>query len=326
MGRSERFLGFVTAVAFLVVAGDLRAELHFDQSVLDAGTVYAGAPLVRAYRFINRGPAPVVLTDARVSCGCLTPRLEKRAYQSGESGEVTLEVHTLSQPAGPNTWQVQLTYQDGEATRSLPLQLRAQLIKEVAVQPAVMTVYADAEVQHEIQLTDLRKSPLHVSAVRTTSERVKAELAEPGHMPCKVRVRVPSSCPVGQHFDAVAIYTDDPAYPELRVPVTIVKRPRQPVTAVPPEVSLVGTPGEPLPSRIILVRDRDDRQVVVEAVNAADPAVSCRFASGPGNDVTIRLELDSSQIVGGRLESAVHIQVRQPVQEVVVVPIRCALE
>jgi hypothetical protein len=327
MGGLARRLRFgMPALVLMVMVGDLQAGLRFVQPVVDAGTVRGGAPLVQTYDFVNEGPDPVLLTGARVSCGCLTPQLEKRVYQPGEKGAIALEVHTLSQPAGPNAWFVHVSYQENAAVREVPLELKARVIKDVLVQPAVMTVFADGPVHHEIRLTDHRSPPLLIRDVRTTSERLEARAASAGAAEQLIRVQVPADCPVGQHFEAVAIYTDDPAYPELRVPVTIVKRPRQAVMALPAEISMVGQAGQPLPSRLVLIRDADDRRVVVDQVTADDPAISCRFATGPENNVTVRIQLDADRMMGGGLDSAVRVQLSRPVPETLIIPVRCTLQ
>src|SRR5207237_7508843 len=93
----------------LLVAGSATAagaDQHFPETAADAGQVYTGKELAHTFAFVNRGPEAVEIVEARASCGCLTPRLEKRVYQPGERGELRLEVNTFTQPAGPHAWTV----------------------------------------------------------------------------------------------------------------------------------------------------------------------------------------------------------------------------
>ena len=76
------------------------------------------------------------------------------------------------------------------------------------------------------------------------------------------------------------IFTDDPDHRDLRVPVTIVKRACQRITAMPNEVTLTAPPGQPIASRIVLIRDTKDKAVVVERVVADDAAIVCTWGTG----------------------------------------------
>src|SRR6516164_8704992 len=85
----------------LATAANARAQLHFAQTTIDAGTLYNGQPLVRKFEFINAGKHPVDIIEAKASCACARPSLSQRSLQPGEKGWVELEVHTLGQPPGP---------------------------------------------------------------------------------------------------------------------------------------------------------------------------------------------------------------------------------
>src|SRR5262245_66654599 len=104
-------------VLLLSASMPARADLHFPEPRVERGTVRSGVPLAQQFNFVNQGPGAVTITDLRASCGCLAPRLEKRTYQSGESGAIFLEVNTLSQPPGPNAWGVDVHYQDRSEER-----------------------------------------------------------------------------------------------------------------------------------------------------------------------------------------------------------------
>ena len=88
-------------------------------------------------------------------------------------------------------------------------------------------------------------------------------MAEPsrdadGHWTWRVKLEVASDLPEGRHAEIIDFFTDDPMYTHLRVPVTVVKRSRQRVTATPETVTLTIPAGQPVPSRLLLVRDADN--------------------------------------------------------------------
>ncbi len=314
-------------ILFNLLAGPGRADLRFAQPVLDAGQVRSGPVLVQRFAFLNDGTRAIQITDTRPGCGCLQPRLPKQQFAPGEEGWMDVEINTLSQPAGPNQWRVQVFYRNGEESREAVLQVNALLTKEVLVEPAALNIRTGQGITQEITVTDLRSPSLRVTAVQSSSPQLRCQLEPPrrdaGGRPVQVvRLEVGADYPEGQRDETVRIYTDDPAYREMRVPVSVVKRARQRITAAPPEVNLTAPPGQPIPSHIVLLRDADDRPVVVEKITVDDPAVGFRWAPGPGAMTTVKVQVDAAQLRNGRLKSTLHVQVRQPVPQTLDIPIQ----
>src|SRR5262245_45588036 len=96
-------MAFLT-LTLVAVAG--RAELRFSQPTVNAGVVRSGTPFRHGFVFVNDGREPAEILEARASCGCLSPKLDKRSLQPGEEGSLSVEINTLSQPAGSHTWTV----------------------------------------------------------------------------------------------------------------------------------------------------------------------------------------------------------------------------
>jgi hypothetical protein len=312
--------------ALVLGATAVRADLHFPETRHDAGELLCGARVSHAFAFVNRGPEAVEVTDTRTGCGCLTPRLDRRVYQPGEKGEVRLEVNTLSVPPGSHTWRVQVFTRQGGQARETPLYVSGRVVAEIQVQPPVLTVFADQAVGHTITFTDLRPPPLTVTSVRASSPHLAARVTgrrqnDAGHWVHAIQLDVAADCPEGRHEEVVSIDTDDPAYRDLRVPVTVVKRPRNAVTAVPGRVTLLAPAGQPVPSRVVLLHGADDRPVEVERVEADDPAVVCHWAPGPGSRATVRVGADRARMKADVLDSVVRVHVREPARQVVTIPV-----
>jgi hypothetical protein len=333
MVRTPRaVLGLFLLISLIVLdSSSARADLHFPKPAADAGEVKAGTPLAHRFEFVNDGPDVVEVTRLHTGCGCLTPRLDRRLYQPGERGFLLLEVNTLSQPAGAHHWKVEVGVRNGNRTQEIALTLSARVVTEIIVEPTAMTMFAEAAVTHAILLTDLRPRPLNLVAVRPSSARLKARLVDEyrddaGHVVRKVKVEIDNDYPEGRHEETVSLFTDDPTYRELTVPVTIIKQPRQRFGVSPNPVSLIGRAGQPVPARVVLVRDREGQPVVVDDVRADHPAVHATWAAGPGAMATVRITLDRTQVAAGTLQSALHIRLQSPVSEVVTVPFTCTLE
>ncbi len=237
---------------------DVRAELECAEPTVEKGEVRSGVPLSHRFVFVNRGRETVEVTDVRPSCGCLAPKLEQRRFRPGESGTLLLEVNTLTQPAGANSWRTTIHYKTDGVEHELPLYVCARVVMEISVEPPSLAIYTDTSISHEITVIDRRTEPLIVRAVSASSPHVRARLGElrrndAGQWLRSIQVEVLADCPEGHHNESLCICTSDPTYPELKVPFTIVKRPRQQVSAAPSSILLSEAAGQPLPARIVLL-------------------------------------------------------------------------
>jgi hypothetical protein len=330
-----------SAIALLAVllAGPLaRAGLEFDETTVDAGEVRAGAPMSYRFTFVNHGPEVVEITGMESSCGCLTPRLGQRILQPGDHGSISLEVNTLSPAPGPHTWQVKLscrmvsdvvdtTHHSSLTTHQL--RLTARVIREIVVEPAAITMFADSPLQTEIRLTDLRSEPLQLQQLHTTSPALQARLAgeehdTAGHVVRRVQLTLGADLTEGRHEEVLSLFTNDPSYPEIKIPVTIVKRSKQRLSATPSRIELTLRPGAALPARMVLIHDEVNREVEVETVTADSPAVTCRWAKGPGTMTTLRVQVDPNQIHDPNWKSAVRVQLINPTRQTLLIPVTVA--
>jgi hypothetical protein len=321
-------LSVVAPLAVLILAGGVRADLRSDAPQVSLGEVKAGRPLSYRFTFVNRGSDVVQITAVQPSCGCLQPQLGERRLQPGGTGVLVLGVNTLTAPAGPNAWRVQILYSAGGRADELTLTLRATVVSEITVQPAALVLQTENSLSHEVTLTDARQTPISVTELRTTAPLLRASLRE-SHLDetsrkvLTVKLDVEPGFPEGRHDETLQIFTSDPEYPELRVPVTVVKQTRSAVHATPPEVTIQATAG-PLPSRVVLLRGSDDLDVEVDRVEADDPAVFCTRAKGPGNMATLRVKIDGSRVGADGLHTAIHVYLARPKGEQVTIPVHCS--
>jgi hypothetical protein len=317
-------------LAVIVFSGpSARAELRFGETHFDAGTVKSGQALKHRFDFINEG-APVQIVETRASCGCLKPELRQDRYGPQEKGFVTVEVNTLAQAAGPHRWAVHIDYRDGENENRATLELTGEIINEVTVQPAALTIYAGGALEHRILVSDLRARPLTITRLVASSPRIRARLSEEsrdsaGHLVRTIRLDIAADYPEGRHEEALTIMTDDPDYPALRVNVTVIHQPKDRLSAAPAEVSIVAARDKPLPSPIVLLRDRDDRPIEVEEIVADHTALTCRWVRGPGKRATLRLIFDGKQLTGDEFSTFVHVRTKSPASETITIPVRCRL-
>jgi hypothetical protein len=314
---------------FLVVAlvTKARADLHCSDATVALGEVKAGQPLRHRFTIVNAGRDVVEISAVQPSCGCLRPRLEEKRLRPGDAAVLVLEVNTLTAPAGPNAWRVQIFYTcDGQA-RDLTLNLRATVVSEISVQPAALILQTESAVGSDVVVTDGRSKPLTVTGVRTTDPLLRAAVQEvrsddSGRKIQVVRVNVPPEFPEGRHEEMLQIFSSDPEYAELRVPVTVVKQSRSAVSATPAEVTIHGS-GGPLPAPVILLRPAQDQDVEVASVECDDAAVRCTHAKGPGHMATLRVRIDREQAAARGVHTVLRIRLARPEGTVLSVPLNC---
>jgi hypothetical protein len=321
---------FLSAMVLSLQTAPVRAELECAQPLVEKGEVRSGLSLTHRFTFVNRGSEAIVITEVRPSCGCLSPKVDKRQLSPGESGELMLEVNTLTQPAGTNSWRVTIHYQSGEVERELSLYLSARLVAEISVEPPSLAIYTDTAIGHEITVIDRRVEPLLIRAVTASSSSIRTHLGElhrddAGRWRRTIQVEVLADCLEGRHEETLRICTSDPLYTELKVPFTIVKRAHRQVSALPASVVLSESANQPLPARVVQLSAADDREVCVERVECDHPAIACRWAQGPGPQATLKIRVDRQQITGDRLRGVVHVHLSKPASETISIPVSCLL-
>jgi hypothetical protein len=324
----SRPIALFATLAWALAESSGRADLRFEAPFAQVGTVRAGPLLVHRFACINDGADPVEITGTRGSCGCLKPHLSRTTVPPGERAEVVLEVNTLSQAAGPHTWTVRVTYQSGNTTFEIPLQLSARLVTELMVQPASLVIFADRSTSHQVVITDSRPQPLAVTAVRASSPKLDAQATEPvqdgrGRWVRAITLRIADDYPDGRHDEVLQVFSDDPAYRTIGIPVTVIRRSQEHVTVSPSAVQLTAAKGQPFPARVILIRANGDEGVQIESVLTDDPAVTCQWAQGPGVMATLKVRVNHEFVHGHSLHSTVTVHLRRPAPEVLTIPVTC---
>lgn len=81
-----------------VVAAEQRDEnmnafpvMSFDEKEFDFGEIVQGTHVDHLFTFTNSGNAPLVITNARSSCGCTVPEYTREPVAPGEKGELLVK-------------------------------------------------------------------------------------------------------------------------------------------------------------------------------------------------------------------------------------------
>lgn len=70
------------------------AKFDFDEYEYNFGTVKTGEVVKKTFRFTNSGKVPLLITDARSTCGCTVADYPERPILPGEGGEIAVEFDT----------------------------------------------------------------------------------------------------------------------------------------------------------------------------------------------------------------------------------------
>jgi hypothetical protein len=302
------------------------AGLEFREVTADAHTVLSGQLLVHRFQFKNNDGFTDIV-GVRTSCGCLEARPGKDRYAPGETGAIELTINTLGQSPGPHRWVVRVTERGQTGDKETALELTGEVRAEVSVQPASLDIYTQGQANHELILTDTRPRPLTVTRVLATSGSLDASFA-PIDAPAgswRIQVSLRDGLPQGRHHETLIIVTNDDLYRELRVPITVVKQALRRVTALPSTLTIAAGRAQPLPSSIVILRDALEKPVRIDSIAADSQALTCRWANGPGNQVTVRVVVDKSRFEGDSLDSQITIKLAGPLSELIVVPVHCAI-
>lgn len=87
------FAGFAQ-VAPAAAAKPSNAEIKFEKETHDYGTIMQGDDGNYQFKFKNTGKEPLVITNARASCGCTTPVWPTEPIKPGASGVIKVGYDT----------------------------------------------------------------------------------------------------------------------------------------------------------------------------------------------------------------------------------------
>ncbi|MCB0553375.1 MAG: DUF1573 domain-containing protein [Phaeodactylibacter sp.] len=70
------------------------AKIEFEETSFDFGEVKEGAIVEHSFSFTNTGKAPLLINNARSTCGCTIPDWPKEPIPPGEKGEISVRFDT----------------------------------------------------------------------------------------------------------------------------------------------------------------------------------------------------------------------------------------
>ncbi len=107
--------------------------MTFEETEIDYGLIEQGSDPYRYFHFTNTGDAPLIISNARGSCGCTVPTWPKEPIMPGESAEIKVRYDTKR--LGKFTKTVTLT--TNEANNRHVLRIKGE-VKKKEEEPAAI--------------------------------------------------------------------------------------------------------------------------------------------------------------------------------------------
>lgn len=102
-------------------------SIQFQQELHDFGTIKDGDVVEHIFTFTNTGEAPLIISDAKATCGCTVPEWPKQPIAVGESGEIKVRFNSKNKPGIQNK-TVTLTANTWPTTQRV--RIKANVVKE----------------------------------------------------------------------------------------------------------------------------------------------------------------------------------------------------
>jgi len=264
------------------------------------GDVKGGPPIVHTFELVHNGTGTLSITKVEAGCGCLRQALSAKVLQPGQTAGLTIDVNSLTQPDGPNRWQILVAYSVESPgvppqTGELLLQITATLSREVSVNPPQLGFSTTGVASQALTVTDTRAKPLTVVKAGASSPHLSVEVGtrEAGKGQA-ITVKLAADAPAGHTDEIVTLVTDDSAYPELRVPVRVLKRTAGAVAATPDSVAVRFAAGQTEVSTLVQLRAADGKSVGVAGAESDHPGVTVKWSPVSGSVAVVRVTVTES--------------------------------
>lgn len=94
-------------------------EITFETEVHDFGTIEYGGNGSYDFKFTNTGKSPLIISNARGSCGCTVPKWPKEPIAKGQSGVINVQYDTKR--PGPFTKTVTISSNGKSANKVITI-------------------------------------------------------------------------------------------------------------------------------------------------------------------------------------------------------------
>jgi hypothetical protein len=116
MKKLFSLIALVAAFSIAATLADKAPKMVFKQDTVDYGTIAQNSDPLRKFEFTNNGNAPLIITEAKGSCGCTVPTYPKKPIAPGESAAI--EVRYDTNRVGDFRKSIRITTNEKEITKT----------------------------------------------------------------------------------------------------------------------------------------------------------------------------------------------------------------
>ena len=110
----------------IIFSQEKSAEISFNETIIDYGTIENGEDGKRTFEFKNIGNAPLIFSRIFSSCGCTIPKKPEKPILPGESGSIQVEYDTKR----TGLFQKAITVNSNAKTPNIILRIKGEVLPE----------------------------------------------------------------------------------------------------------------------------------------------------------------------------------------------------
>ncbi|MCU0689381.1 MAG: DUF1573 domain-containing protein [Phycisphaerales bacterium] len=204
--------------------------LKFDTAFHDFGNIDDDKPVEFKFTFRNSGIAPVTINNIRTSCGCsaATPDNDKRVYAPGETGSMKVTFDPRGR-RGEERKTVTIET-DSLANPNIELRLRSLVVPQMLIEPTtiffgevpILDQGRTQEFSIASRIAGFEIKGMTINHPQAKIEPIGTDEVDMGGQKLKrnrYRVTMPTGLALGNWNNALVIQTNNPAQPQINVPM-----------------------------------------------------------------------------------------------------------
>jgi len=314
---------FLSFASLCSIAAEPRLE--FEQPTFDFGEVDQGEKVKASFAFKNSGDGPLDILKVVPTCGCTTAELDKKQYQPGESGIISVTFNTQRFP-GKVTKRITVESNDPNRPRT-SVTLKGNVTVDIRYAPNSL-FFADARMgqsaTHEININTGRMANLELSDVEVNiqPECLNARVVQVDATHARLVVTADGSkfpSQKSQINGTLSFQTNSKAQKTIRIPISI--RIQRPIATSPRSVYMFASK-EGKPREVtVKVRSTDNSNFQILGVESNSEFISITRGKDEGREKYLVATL-SGQAELGKFEAEIRVTTDNPEQKEVRIPVR----
>lgn len=103
-----------------------QSSFKWNESVHDFGKIKQGVPVSTEFIFTNIGKEPIIISNAKASCGCTVPEYSKDPVPPGKTGTLKATYNA----ANPGFFEKEITVYSNASAVDIKLKVKGEVIAE----------------------------------------------------------------------------------------------------------------------------------------------------------------------------------------------------